>query len=132
MSSSTWSASWRKPRSRSLESRMSDDNIIKFPRRPGGGGPEGPMIEQRVARLEQDMGEIKSTLARIEQRLSGIEIELKHLPKASDYATIKGDVARVDGRLQNMPSTLQLVTIILTTWSLGTALIFTMIRFAPR
>jgi hypothetical protein len=97
-----------------------------------GGGAENPMLEQRVARLEDDMRDIKSALGRIEQRLAGIEGELKHLPKAADYATIKADVARVDGRLVNMPTTWQLFTALITTWAAGAAIVFTLLRFVPK
>ena len=83
------------------------------------------MLEQRVSRLE-------GTLERIDQRLATIEIELKHLPKAADYASLKADIARVDGRLTNIPTTLQMLVMMITVWSVGTGIVFTVLRFAVK
>ena len=102
-------------------------------------GFDGRMLEQRVARLEDDMKEVKSTLHRIEQRLAGIEGELKHLPKAVDFATLKGDIAEMKGRLGGMetrlssfPTMLQMLMMLITTWSVGIGIVFAVLRFAPK
>jgi hypothetical protein len=89
------------------------------------GGPEDPMLEQRVTKLE-------NAFERIEQRLVGIETELKHLPKATDYASIKADIARIEGRLTNVPTTLQMLVMLITTGSVGVGIVFTVLRFAPK
>jgi hypothetical protein len=103
--------------------------IIQFPSGQGGqsgGDGSGPsMLEQRVAKLE-------GILERIEQRLAAMEIELKHLPKAADYATLKADIARVDGRLTNIPTTIQMLVMMITVWSVGTGIVFTVLRFAVK
>ncbi len=99
----------------------------------GGGGPEDPMLETRVTRLEQDVQEMKSSLRSIELAVA----EMKHLPKAadlaalrSDFAGLKADVAEMRGRLSQMPTLLQLVTVVITTWSAGAAMVFTLLRLA--
>jgi hypothetical protein len=103
-------------------------NVIGFPgerRPPGGGGPEDPMLEQRVIRLEE-------TLSRIDQRLSSIEAELKHLPKVSDYASLKADVAEIKGRLSGMVTPLQLFIAVITTWTAGAAIVFALVKFTAK
>ena len=84
-----------------------------------GTGPEDPMIEQRVARLEDDMKEVKSSLKTIEAAVS----EIKHLPKMSDYAALKADVSEMKGKLSNMPTTWTILGIVFTTWALGSGLL---------
>jgi hypothetical protein len=86
-------------------------------------------LEQRVLRLEE-------AFVRVDQRLITIETEIKHLPSAADYAALRADIARIDGKLSNMPTTWQLfvalVTTIVTTWSAGAAIVFALLRFAPK
>lgn len=63
----------------------------------GGGGPHPPDMEQRVARLETDVGEIKRLLGdqlmpmmiRIDERLNGA---LSQMATKADLATAKGEV----------------------------------------
>lgn len=70
------------------------------PTRPidgGGGGPHDPGMEQRVARLEADVGEIKRLLGdqimpmmiRIDERLNGA---MSQMSTKADLATAKGEV----------------------------------------
>ena len=90
------------------------------------------MLEQRVSKLEDVLG-------RIEQRLTGIEAEIKHLPKATDYTSIKTDIARVDGRLSGiearfaaLPTTWTLLGIVFTTWALGSGILIFAMNFLKR
>jgi hypothetical protein len=78
-----------------------------------------------LARLEE-------TFSRIDQRLSNIEAELKYLPKASDYASLKTDAAEIKGRLSGMVTSLQLFTAVITTWTAGAAIVFAVVKFAPK
>lgn len=64
------------------------------------------MLEDRVRRLEDDMKEVKASLKTIELAVA----EIKHLPKMSDYATIKADVAEIKGKLSNLPTTWTLIS----------------------
>jgi hypothetical protein len=95
------------------------------------------MLEQRVARLED-------ALKGIETALVEIRADLKHGAKASDitglrsdfgglrgdYANLKADVAELRGRMSQMPTLLQLVVTVITTWSAGAAIVFTLLRVA--
>jgi hypothetical protein len=94
-------------------------NVVDFPgegRLIGGGGPEGPMLEQRVARLEEDMREVKLTLKSIESKLGSI---------AENVAEIKGKVAQ-------SPTWIQLLIALIATWGAGAAIAAALIRFAPK
>ena len=72
-----------------------------------GGGPEDPMVGMRVARLEDDMKEVRK-----------------------DLASIKETLARIDGRVSSFPSAFQLYVAILVTWGAGAGIAFTLIKFA--
>lgn len=83
--------------------------------RTGGGGrggsPEDPMLEQRVSRLEDDLKDIRSTLKALEV-----------------------SIARLDGRVSQLPTAWTMFTAIITTvvatWGAGAAIVFTLLRFA--
>jgi hypothetical protein len=84
-----------------------------------GDGPEGPMLEQRVTTIESDIATIKVDIATIktgqrsiEDTLLEIKTELKLLPKA-------GEIGEIKGKLSLLPTTWQLVVILLTTWAAG-------------
>ena len=53
------------------------------------------MLEARVGRLEEDMKDVKASLRTIELAVA----DIKHLPTSSDYAGLKADIARLDGRV---------------------------------
>jgi hypothetical protein len=89
------------------------NNIVPFP--PGGfstggsgGGPEDPMLEQRVARLEDDMKDVKSSLKSIELSL----------------AEIKGRLTGIDARFASLPTTSTMLTIVFATWGIGSGILF--------
>jgi uncharacterized coiled-coil protein SlyX len=88
-----------------------------------GSGPEDSMLEQRVARLEEDMKEVKSSLKGIQESLTQIAISI---------AKLDGRMTGLEGRLQAIPSAWQLFVALITTWSAGAAIVFAMIRFAPK
>jgi hypothetical protein len=105
---------------------MADDNIVEFPGKgfhTGGGSSGDGMLEQRVARLEDDVKEIKSTLRGLEAKVNAI---------AEAVAEIKGRMSGLEMRLSAMPTTIQLVALLLTTWAAGAAIVFTIVRLAPK
>jgi hypothetical protein len=100
---------------------MSANNIVEFQtsklsaqRSTGGSGdgPEGPMLDQRVTKVEDNIAEMKVSLRSIEDSLLEIKTELKLLPKA-------GEIGEIKGKLSLLPTTWQLVVILLTTWAAG-------------
>jgi hypothetical protein len=85
-------------------------NIVPFPPdgfRTGGGGPEDPMLEQRVARLEDDMKDVKTSLKSIEITLAKIE----------------GRLTGFDARFASLPTTWTMLGIIFTTWAIGSGIL---------
>ena len=76
-------------------------NVMPFP--SGGGGSDGTVLDQRVARLEEDVRDIKSTLRNIETRLGAIEVSL---------ARLEGRVTGIEGRLQQIPTVWQTISIL--------------------
>jgi septal ring factor EnvC (AmiA/AmiB activator) len=93
-------------------------DVVEFPgeRRPpaGGSGPEDPMIEARVARLEEDIKDVKASLKSIETKLTSI---------AESIAEIKGKVSQ-------SPTWLQLLVALIATWGAGAAIVAVVVRFA--
>jgi hypothetical protein len=87
-----------------------------YDRPEGGAGaaPEDSMLEQRVARLEDDMRELKGVLKDIQRDL--VDVRMK--------------VSAIDARLATVPTSLQLLVMMLTTWSAGAAIVFALPRFA--
>jgi hypothetical protein len=77
-------------------------------------------LERRVERLEDDMSDVKLMLRSIEARLVSIEVS----------------TAEIKGKLQGLPTSWQMFTAIVTsavaTWSAGAAIVFTLLRFAPK
>jgi hypothetical protein len=82
------------------ERRRKERGLDKLPLDGGGGGPHPPDMEQRVAKLETDVGEIKAILMRLEPALSRLVI---------DVAELKGRMIGIEGQLRQVP----------TLWSIG-------------
>ena len=111
-----------------------------------GGGPEGPSMEDRLEKLEQQFGKIETQLAQtaktsdvadVKAQLTEMTSQLAHLAKATDVAEIKGrlaempkavDFGRLDGRINQLPTTFQLITGLIATWTIGATMVFTLLR----
>ena len=63
-----------------------------------GSGPEDPMLEARVEKLER----VEAILVRLEPKIPEIAIELKQVPKYSDFARLQADVGEIRGRLDGV------------------------------
>ncbi len=83
-----------------------------------GGGPEGPILEQRVARLEQ-------ILERLEPRITEI---LLTCAKKDDLLKIQVDLARLDGRVSMLPTWWMLAVTLIATWSAGAGIVFALVK----
>jgi hypothetical protein len=79
---------------------MSANNVISLPtsnkltgtRSTGGNdgdGPEGPMLEQRVGRLETDVAEIKVSLRGVQDTLIRIEAKMDTFATKDDVAALR-------------------------------------------
>jgi hypothetical protein len=93
------------------------DVVVEFPgerRPPGGSGPEDPMIEARVARLEDDMKDIKASLKSIELSVAEMKGRL---------TGIEGRLSGIDARFSSLPTTWTILTITFTTWAIGSGIL---------
>jgi hypothetical protein len=88
----------------------------------GGDGPEDPMLEQRVARLEQILEKLEPKITEI--LLTGA--------KQSDLHKVQTDLAEVKSRISGMPTSWTLfaglVTATITTWSADAAIVFALVK----
>jgi seryl-tRNA synthetase len=94
---------------------MSADYVLPPPRRPrpalsggDGGGTLDPM-EARVARLEDDMREVKTDLKalRDEIRAGFKEVADQFKDSRSDMANLRAEVAEIKGRVSQLPTVWQ-------------------------
>jgi hypothetical protein len=74
------------------------DNVHEFPhgdKRDGSGGPEDPMLEQRVARLEEDVKELRGDVRVIRDDIADIK---------ERFARIEGGFAGINAKLDAIPT----------------------------
>jgi hypothetical protein len=74
------------------------------------------MLEPRVARLEDDMKELKVSLRSIEAKLT----------------SIAESVAEIKGKVSQSPTWLQLLVALIATWGAGAAIVAVVVRFASK
>jgi hypothetical protein len=96
----------------------------------GGSGPEDPMLDKRVEKLEADMKDAKASLARLEVSVGKIEGAVSQMPKGSDYATLRSDIGKIEGALSKLPTTVQLFLGMITTWAAGAAIVWAILKAA--
>jgi hypothetical protein len=84
------------------------------------GGPEGPMLEQRVARLEQ-------ILERLEPKITEI---LLTGAKQTDIQKLQVELAEARGRVSMLPTWWMLIVAIVATWRAGAGIVFALVRAA--
>lgn len=131
---------------------MSADRAEKFRVVQGGaangGGPEDPMLEQRVGRLEEKVDRIEAILMRLEPQISEVlrtgakqadltklQSDFIHFEAAAatkdDLHNVQLDLAEVKGRVSNLPTWWMLIVAILSTWGMGFAIANYSINKAP-
>ena len=105
---------------------MSDNNLIHLDelRRKarlagsGGGSDDGGVLDRRVAALEADMREVKTTLGRIEALLRSLDDRVRK---------VEVDVAELKGKVSQLPTAWTLLTggtgLILATFGFAFALV---------
>jgi hypothetical protein len=74
------------------------------------------MLEPRVARLEDDMKEVKLSLRSIETKVT----------------SIAESVAEIKGKVSQSPTWLQLLVALIATWGAGAAIVAVVVRFASK
>ena len=69
-------------------------------------------MEARVARLEAGLSDIKATLARLEPVLSQVSKNVVDI-RTKDLVELKVAAAKLEGRVSQLPSTIQLLGFVL-------------------
>lgn len=69
-------------------------------------------MEARVSRLKAGLSDIKATLARLEPVLSQVSKDLADI-KTKDLVDLKVAAAKLEGRVSQLPSTVQMLGFIL-------------------
>ena len=69
-------------------------------------------MEARVARLEVSMSDIKATLARLEPVLTQLSKDLADI-RTKNFVALKVGVAKLEGRVSQLPSSVQLLGFVL-------------------
>lgn len=96
-----------------------------------GGGPDPfDLLERRVGALESDVKDIKASLTRMEISLASAAVTLAQMPKMSDFASLRAEIAEVRGKLSSLPTTWAILGIVFTTWGIGSGIVFAIARFA--
>lgn len=84
-------------------------------------------MEARVARLEAGLSDIKATLARLEPMLGQMSKELGQVSKdltdikTKDLVELKVAAAKLEGRVSQLPSTVQLLGFVLAVLAIAGA-----------
>jgi hypothetical protein len=110
-----------------------------------GGGPEDPMLEQRVAKLEEKVDRIEAILQRLEPKitealltnakqadLSKLQVQIVEFQataaRQADLQKLQVDIAEVKGGVASLPTWWMLIIAIISTWGAG----FAMSNYASR
>ncbi len=100
--------------------------------------PHDPGMEARVTALESAIGEILAELRGLRRDMSGIKQDVSGLKQdvtglkqnvtdlTSTTRKMELDLARMDGRVSQMPTLLQLITVVVAIWGMA----FATLRFA--
>jgi hypothetical protein len=102
--------------------------VVPFRSGGGGDGPDNPMLEQRVASLEEKIGRMDAKLSAIELVLADIRGQLSQMPRAMDFASLRAEVAEVKGRIGNLPTTWTLLSFAVGACLASAGLAFTIAR----
>jgi|GEM_PF-2194320 len=101
-----------------LEDNYRSDSHLRL--QSGGGSGNNGGMEARVVKLENDVKVLDGKFDAVMKRLDGIDSDLKSIMK---------DVARIEGRVSTMPSTWQLLMMIVGIMGFAFALAFAILRF---
>ena len=86
------------------------------------------MLEGRVAALEARLGQIELKVDRIDAALQRLEPAIRDI--ALKFSDLNARVAGVEGHLRTMPTFLQMVVALISSWAAGTAIVFALLKAA--
>lgn len=82
----------------------------------GGGGPHDPIMDARVARLEEDFKEFRHELRSVRSELSSLRVDMSkefasvRKDLSGEVGILRVDVAELKGMARNLPSTWVMLT----------------------
>jgi hypothetical protein len=91
----------------------------------GPQGPEGPMLEARVANLERKIDRIENIL---EQLAPKITETLLVSAKQADLHDMRAELAEVRGRIYALPTWWVLLVTVLATWGAGAGIVYSIAK----
>ena len=91
----------------------------------GGGSASSPSLDQRVSRLEAKVDRLESKVDRLETILIRLEPKISELLLTSSKAV---DLAEVKGRVSSLPTWWMLMVTVLSTWTVGAGIVFTLVK----
>ena len=94
-----------------------------------GGGPEDPALEQRVSRLERVLERLEPRITEI--LLTGAKQSDIHKVQV-DLAEVKGRMSALEAKISALPTTITILTIVFTTWALGSGILIFALNFLRR
>lgn len=112
-------AQWVANARRSLTDEVPDSKEGESDKLDGGGGPpHDPGMEARMSAVEADTREIKGILQRLEPVLGRVDDRLRKL-EADTLPKISADLARLEGRVSQLPGTVTIIGFVLAVLAAG-------------
>jgi hypothetical protein len=88
-------------------------------RPPSGGGPEDPMLELRLARVED-------ILVKLEPMIVDVA---RNGARQSELQAVRIDLAELKGRVHALPTWWMLLVTVIATWGAGSSIVFAIARW---
>ena len=103
-------------------------NVVHWKSKSGDGGPkgpEGPIVEERVIRLEQKVDRIEQLLGQLTPKITEI---LLTGAKQADVYKMQVELAEVKGKVSMLPTWWMLAVTLIATWSAGAGIVFALVK----
>jgi hypothetical protein len=86
------------------------------------------MIEERIEKLEERSARFDGIMIQLAPKINEMVGALGQMPKASDYGTMRADIAEIKGKISNLPTTWTLLAFALSSAIAAAGLAFAIAR----